>query len=213
MPTAPRPPGPALGPAPELWSPPTMPPPQPPAPAEGGGPQLRKRRRRASGPLGPSATLRPLALLSQSEAFVCRPPVWLPQFSVPVSFLTRPQPGLLLRQQGAGGRAGAFSCPSPRWPRKSLPRLATCLRGGDTGPAHATPLPSLVRSSTPVPSPGVCAVPLTSCPGCSRTGSPLGEGRGEGGACRASGFGLVLGLRWLSPIAVSYQSRLLRAES
>lgn len=158
---APRPSGRAPGPAPEPC--PRPPAPQPPAPAEGGRAQARKRRRLASG--GLSATPGQPAFVSRTEAFVCRHPVSLPQFSVPGSFLTRPQPGLLLWQRGAGGRTGAFSFPSPPGRPGNLCLAWPPALGEETrGPAHATLLPSLVRSSTPVPSPGVCAVPFTSLP-------------------------------------------------
>lgn len=99
--------------------------------------------------------------LSQREAFVHRHPSDCP-FSVPVSFLTRPQPGLLLWLQGAGGSMGRFHSPPFQSPRTSQPCLATCLGGGDSGPCsrHSAPIPG--SSSTPAPSPGVCAVTFTS---------------------------------------------------
>lgn len=87
---------------------------------------------------------------SPRESFVRRHPS-------DCSFLFPPGPsGVLLWWQGAGGSTGCFHFPPFLSPRNSLPSLATCLGGGDTGPCSC--LPPLLHLT---PTPGVCARTLT----------------------------------------------------
>ena len=106
------------------------------------------------GPAWPECDPQP-AGVSLAERGLCLPS---PRLTAPVFRSSRFSPGpttwapaLATRSRW---RSGRFHPPlPPRSPRKSLPRLATCLGGGDTGPCsrHSAPIPGSLSHSRALP--------------------------------------------------------------
>lgn len=157
----------------------------PPAPAEGGRPQQGSGAAwppaAGEGPAQPGCDPRP-ARLSLPERGLCWPS---PRLTAPVfrSSLVSHQaptwaPALATRSRWPDG--GVFT-PLPSGRPGNLCLAWPPALGEETpGPAHATLLPSLFRSSTPVPSSGVCPVPFTSLPWLQSDQAASGWGAGRG---------------------------------